>query len=132
MALSQRTSSLFSVTISSSPKDFTFHENSLTSVYLKPSKNVHFLPFRSFLLLSVILFFHLSTVNAFWVCSLLAKFSRKSLTFKLPPDYWVTIYRNGQIESGRNQREFIEFPEMEGTSLGYWFEAFLFKSQSNT
>ena len=45
---------------------------------------------------------------------------------QLPPDYWVTIYKNGQIEPGRTQRDFIDFPDLPSVYIGYWYDEFCF------
>lgn len=42
--------------------------------------------------------------------------------FWLPPDYWITIYGNQQLEYGRSKEALITFPEVKNAYIGYWID----------
>nr|CAD2169793.1 unnamed protein product [Meloidogyne enterolobii] len=63
---------------------------------------ISFTPLLSFVLIN----YFISIVESLWV----------------PPDYWATVYRNGQLEFGRSVDELITFLPELNSYIGYWIE----------
>ena len=45
---------------------------------------------------------------------------------KVPPEYWATVYRNGQLEFGRSVDELITFLPELNSYIGYWLGVFVY------
>nr|CAD2175885.1 unnamed protein product [Meloidogyne enterolobii] len=43
----------------------------------------------------------------------------------VPPDYWATVYRNGQLEFGRSVDELITFLPELNSYIGYWLRVLI-------
>ncbi|CAK5074505.1 unnamed protein product [Meloidogyne enterolobii] len=80
-----------------------------------PIYSISFTPLLSFVLIN----YFISIVESLWVC--FEQNLALKIYLKVPPDYWATVYRNGQLEFGRSVDELITFLPELNSYIGYWF-----------